>query len=304
MRAISLFLCVVLLTAVNAVASDSGAVIAEVIQTYEQIEAIRSEMREASGDLSDEKRAYELAIYELKGEPKPQEQLDKLAGSIKQQEKSLKRIEANDGSSKSLAYAKRRIRDLSLILEASGLKTEAEREAHRRKLQPNVDELIRRIQAIEGPFKARIEAIENSAEAGNDALTAVIRPHIKTPESIYPGSTIQQFNATAHMAFGASHWQDSEKGQIAWAHIRIRPLDEIQDYHREKLLDGTYPIQSLSDGSLWVWAGHFLITFVVDDESLKGEESIQKVIHQFVDLEGLAAIKAEAKQVAAGEIAE
>ncbi len=304
MRTIVLSLFVVMLSAASAVASDEGAIIARSIQTNEQIGAIRTEMREAVGDLSDEQRACELALYELNGEPKTQAQLDELAGSISQQAKSIERIQASNGSKKSLAYSQRRIRDLTLILEASQLKTDAQRDVYRKKLQARIDKLTAKIQTIQAPFKARITEIEVSTEDGNDALAAVIRPHIKPPESTYPGSTIQHFNATVHMAFGASHWQDSDGKQIAWAHIRIRSLDEIEDYHREKLLDGKYPIQSLSDGSIWVWAGHFLITFVVDDDTLKGEDNIQKVIHQFVDLEGLASITSESGQVATGARAE
>ncbi len=304
MRTIVLSLLAVMLSAVSAVASGDGAVVARTIETYEQIDRIRSEMRKAVGGLADEKRAYELAINELSGEPKTQQQLDELSGSISQQSESLKRIQASNGSKKSLAYCQRRIRDLTLILEASQLKTDTERDAHRQKLQPKIDQLATKIQSIQGPYKERIGEIQAPADAGNDALAAVIRPYFKAPESTYPGSTIEHFNATVHMAFGASNWHDSAGNQVAWAHIRIRSLDEVQDFHREKLLDGKYPIQSLSDGSIWVWAGHFLITFVVDDDALKGEEHIQEVIHQFVDLQGLAAIEAESEQVATGELAE
>ncbi len=303
MRKIVISLLAVMLSAVSALASDQGAIIAQTIETYKQIEAVRSEMRGAVGDLSHEKRACELAIYELDGEPKTQAQLDELAGSISQQAESLKRIQASNGSKRSQAYCERRIRDLTLMLEASQITTDVKREVHRKKLRARVDQLDKKIQSIQEPYRGRIQAIEGPADAGNDELAAVIQPHIKTPEAAYPGSTVEHLNATVHMAFGSSNWHDSNRKQIAWAHIRIRSLDEVEDYHREKLLDGKYPIQSLSDGSIWVWAGHFLITFVVDDDKLKGEENIQKMIHEFVDLEGLAGIEAEAEQVAVGELA-
>jgi hypothetical protein len=304
MRAIQLSLCVVLLFVSSVWASDEGAIVAQSIDTYEQIEAIRSEMRDAVGDLADEKRAYELADYELDDEPKTQDQLDELTGSIKQQAKSLERMQAGNGSKESIAYSQRRIRDLTLILEASKLQTDAERDAHRQELQPIIEKLAADIQSIELPFQTSMREITGPADAGNEALAGVIRPYIKTPESTYPGSTIEHFNATVHMAFGSSHWNDSDGKQIAWAHIRIRSLDEIEDYHREKLLDGKYPIQSLSDGSIWVWAGNFLITFVADDDELKGQENIQEMVKQFVDLQGLAAIKVQAGSVATGALAE
>jgi hypothetical protein len=304
MRSILACVLTVTLSAAGAWALDDAAVVAEAIQTYEQIEAIRAEMRDAVGELSDEKRAYELALYELDGKPKTKAQLDELAGSIRQQTKSLERIQANNGSKKSLAYCKRRIRDLTLILQASQLTTDAQRAAHRQKLQPRIDELAAQIRSIQAPYEERIQEIQHPADAGNDALTAVIRPHIKTPESAYPGSTAEHLNATVHMAFASCNWNDRDGNQIAWAHIRIRPLDEIEDYHRENLLDGKYPIQSLSDGSIWVWAGHFLVTFVVDDDGLKGKENIQEAIQQFIDLQGLAAIQTGTEQVAAGTLAQ
>ena len=300
MRTILLTLCVVLLATVNATATTDGALVALSIQTYEQIESIRSEMRDAVGDLSDEKRAYELAIRELNSEPKTQKQLDELDADIKRHKGILERSQNFNASGDSIAYSHKRVRDLTLILEAGKLKTDDEREAFRQKYQPRINELAARIQSLEAPFQDRIREAQEPTQAQNEALAEIIRPHIKAPQDGYPGSAVSHINATVHMAFGSSNWNDRDDNQIAWAHIRIRSLNEIEDYHRENLLDGKYPIQSLSDGSIWVWAGHFLITFVVDDEALKGKENIQKAIHQFIDLKSLASISAETKQVAAG----
>jgi archaellum component FlaC len=304
MRTILLSLLAAMLPAVTALASDEGAIVARAIETHLQVQAIQTEMRDTVGGLSDEKRAYELALRELDTKPKTRDQLNELATEISRQTESLKRFQANIGSEDAIDYCKRRIRDLTLILEASKLKTDTQRDAYRQKLQPKIDKLTEQIRSIEAPFRERVREVQGSADAGNEDLAAVIRPHIKTPESTYPGSTVEHFNATVHMAFGSSNWNDSEGEQVAWAHIRIRPLDQIQDYHREKLLAGKYPIQSLSDGSIWVWAGHFLITFVADDEKLKGEENIQQAVQQFVDLEGLAAIHTETESVATGAVVE
>jgi len=134
---------------------------------------------------------------------------------------------------------------------------------------------------------------------GLEALTALLSRYIKTPETLFPGSSADPFNATAHSAFGACHWRDADNNQVAWVHIRIRSLDEIQDYHRNNLLDEQYPIQSISDSSMWVWAGHFLITYVADDPSLQGQDNIRKKIHEFMDLKGLASIQAQANNTTA-----
>lgn len=300
MRLIWLILLAVLLSTTNTMGATDEALVALSIRTYQEVEAIRSEMRDAASDLSDKKRAYELAIRELDAPPKTSDQLDKLAAGIKRHVAIIKRARGDNGSEASIAYSQKRVRDLSLILEASKLKTDAEREAFRQKYQPRIDELTDRIQATQSPFQVRIRDTQMPVHAENDALAEMIRTHFKTPDSAYPNSSVGQINATVHMAFAASHWDDRHDKQIAWAHIRIRSLDEIEDYHRENLLDGKYPIQSLSDGSIWVWAGHFLITFVADHDSLKGKENIQQAIHQFIDLDGLAAITTESEQVAAG----
>lgn len=301
MRTFVIGLLMVVCSAASAVASDGGELIAQTIQTYEQIEAVRTRMREAVGGLSDEKRAYELALYELDNEPKSAKQVHELATEITQQGETLQRLKSRGASAASIAYCKKRIRDLTLILRAGKLQTRQQRDAFRAQVQPQIDQLAAKIRAIEAPYQAKMQAIQAAADQGNDALTELIRPCLKTPNTVYPGSSVQHVNATVHMAFGSGNWNDRHDKQVAWAHIRIRSLDEIEDYHREKLLDGKYPIQSLSDGSIWVWAGHFLITFVADDKAITGEDNIQKAIHQFIDLESLAAISAENEQVAAGE---
>jgi len=304
MRMFLVAVLVVSFSAVSAVGSSEGELIARTIQTYEQIESIRSQMRDAVGDLAAEKRSYELAMYELKGDPMTAEQLAKLATDIKQQVQILHRYKTQGASEDSIAYAKKRIRDLSLMHRAGKLTTTEQREAFRAKVQPKIDGLAGKIQVIEAPFQAKIQELQSSADVDNDALNKLIRPHFNAPKSAYPSSKVQHLNATVHMAFASANWNNSENTQIAWAHVRIRSLDEIEDYHREQLLDGKYPIQSLSDGSIWVWAGHFLITFVADDEAITGEENIQKAIHQFIDLESLAAISGETEQVATGKIDE
>lgn len=302
MRSILLILFAILLCVGPAVAEkpdgasriEPGWLIAESIRTYEQVEAVRSEMNEAVGDLDEAKRIYELAIRELARGAKTQDQLDELTASIERERSSLKQYEQNGHSQSAIDYSKRRIRELALIKEAGESATDAQRDAFRRKYQPKIDDLNKQILAIREPYEKQIKAIQKPADTHNEQLAELLRPYFKAPVARYPGSTVGQVNATLHMAFGAGAWNDSDDEQIAWAHIRIRSLDEIEDFHRENLLDGTYPIQSLSDNSLWVWAGHFLITFVADDETLQDKETIQQAIHDFVDLEGLASISAEA----------
>lgn len=311
MRSFWMGLLVMVCSVMPAMASDGrtggavvseGALVAQTIETYEQVEAVRARMHEAVGDLALEKRAYELALYELENEPKTAKQVHELAKEIQQQRETLQHYKSQGASADSIAYCKTRIRDLTLILRAGKLQTPQQRDRFLAQVQPKVDELAARIREIEAPYQVKIKAIQSAADEANQALTELIRPYLKTPESTYPGSTVQHVNATVHMAFGSGNWNDRSDRQLAWAHIRIRSQDEIQDYHRKNLLDGKYPIQSLSDGSIWVWAGNFLITFVADDEAITGEANIQEAIHQFIDLESLAAISQQTEQVAAGDV--
>ena len=62
MRSILLTVMTLTLVITPAVASQDGVIVMKSIETYQQIEAVRHEMREAVGELSDEKRAYELAV--------------------------------------------------------------------------------------------------------------------------------------------------------------------------------------------------------------------------------------------------
>ncbi len=301
MRKVLSLLAVVLLSVSSTLASDDGNLVARSIQTYEQIEAIREQMRDATADLEAEKRAYELAIREANSGAKTEQQLKELRTELERHQQILIKAEKNNTPAASTDYSRKRVRDLSLMIEAGSLQTDVQRKAFKIKYQPKIDRLNKQIKRISTPYNKRISELQDAAQAESDALVGLLRPYLKTPGANYTGSRVDAVNADMSNAFGSSNWNDSDDHRIAWAHIRIRSQDEIEDYHRQNLLDGKYPIQSLSDGSIWVWAGNFLITFVADDEALKGKDNIQQAIHDFIDLEGLASIQIESTQVATGE---
>ncbi len=301
MRKVLFFLAAVLLSVSSAPASDHGNLVARSIQTYEQIEAIREQMRDATADLTAEKRAYELAIREANAGVKTEQQLKELRTELDRHQQILANAQKNNTPAASTDYSRKRIRDLSLMIEAGSLQTDVQRKAFTIKYQPKIDRLNKQIKRISTPYHTRISELQDAANADSDALVDMLRPYFKTPDANYTGSSVDAVCADMSNAFGSGNWNDSDDERIAWAHIRIRSQDEIEDYHRQNLLDGKYPIQSLSDGSIWVWAGNFLITFVADDDAIKGKDNIQQAIHDFIDLEGLASIQIESTQVATGE---
>ena len=77
-----------------------------------------------------------------------------MASDIRKQSEHIKERLANNMPTQSIEYSKRRVRDLTLILEAARLKTDQERQAHRGKLQPRIDQLSAKIESIEGPLSA------------------------------------------------------------------------------------------------------------------------------------------------------
>lgn len=273
-------------------ATDLEALLAQSIQTYQEIEAIRKEMREAVGSRTPQKRAIEQALQTLDQAPLEQAELDDLEGQINRETEWLEQMQKSGVGEASLQYRRHRLHELSLQREAAAISDEAEQTSHRTKLQAQLKQLNAQIHEIQGPFSRQIEALQSSVSDQNSVLTKSLRPFFKTPGRQYEGGSIQFFQATVHNAFVSLEWIGPDEKRLAWAHIRIRPLSEIQEHDRNRLLNEKFPIRTVSNDSVWVWAGHHLITFVPVHDKLKDEAKLLEMIHEFVDLDGLAQISA------------
>ncbi len=60
-------------------------------------------------------------------------------------------------------------------------------------------------------------------------------------------------------------------------------------------LDETFLVTSHSNGSIWGWAGHFQVRFIMAKKEWQGKENVAEAVKAFVDLKGLAEIDATEK---------
>ena len=94
-------------------------------------------------------------------------------------------------------------------------------------------------------------------------------------------------------------WNDANRKQVAWAHLRLRDKPAIRPEARK--LDDTYYVTTNMDRSIWLWAGHFHICFVMSKKEWQGKDNVAEALKAFIDLKGLAEIDAAPKAKKKGE---
>jgi hypothetical protein len=216
----------VLLVSPAANASDIDGLAARSIAAYEQIEGIRQEMREATGEMPDRKRALDQALFALEKSPFGPEELEALDKMIATEESNIARMKEAGMDESAMAYNHRRLHELGLQRSAAVITDEAERAEHRSLLEAERDGLAKKIEQIEAPFNERIGEIRSGVFPDNDALSKALGGFFHAPTDTFEGATLQPINASMEMAFAGLEWHDAEGTRVAWAHVRIRNESE------------------------------------------------------------------------------
>jgi len=192
-----------------------------------------------------------------------------IANSIRNKENSLK-------------YKVRRVDSLEKELET--LKTDKVKQDEVAQLEMELKETLAEIKSIKQPFTTKKNEflVKMKAAEQNSELSTLLRPLV-TPKTDINGKKVasKAFSANFSTAFASSNWYVNNK-RIAWAHIRIRPVPGRTG--TIKKLAGKYPIQSISNNSIWFWAGKYQICFVVDDKQYQTQDKIKELAQKLLKL--------------------
>jgi len=256
------------------------------IKCYMEISALEKESSKAVGNRRYTYDAYYSVIRLLKNKKDPKEDLATLNKQIADNEKQLAEAKKRNPNSPSIRYAEQSLFESQLkkrILEA---KDDAAKVALLKELQDKQKALKAEMDLASKPFNDKIAGLREKAKPHADAFKAILTKYALQPEKAFPGSKIS-FQGTIHNGFASVNWNDADGKQVAWSHWRIRPLADAKKVHSTDKLDGKYVISSLSDGSIWIWAGPVNICFVASNDTLKGKENLKAKIKDFIDLESL-----------------
>lgn len=266
------FVFVVIAIFGQAVYGNVDELAAESLSIHKQVETIQAEMDAATSKERKRIQEIESVLKELS----PEIVLE-YTRQIKQYEEQIESL-------------KKRIADLERKIEEVRNTDPNELTAKAAKLDAEAKKLRTTEQEIAKPFKNKISELEQSVLDKKTAFNEVIKQFCMIPGEAYPEVAKNHSNVQFHRAFISYRWINTNGKQVAWAHLRLRDKPAISS--GAKMLDDTYYIQSSSGNSIWVWAGHFNVCFVISKKEWQGKEKVAEAVKHFIDLKSLAKIDA------------
>jgi DNA repair exonuclease SbcCD ATPase subunit len=205
------------------------------------------------------------------------------SSKINYQEKNLERNKKN--SANSLKYAKKSYNKLKK--QVNSIKKDKVKEQELNKLTAQKQKIVDKINKLKEPFQDRKNKVISRIDSNqkNRELKALLES-LMTPTSQRKSNLVNRksLSATFTSGFVSCQWFKGNN-QIAWAHIRIRPIPKHIS-SKEKLA-GKYPVSSSSSTSAWFWVKNLNICFAVNDNAYKTKEKVKKLASEMLNLKGL-----------------
>jgi len=143
------------------------------------------------------------------------------------------------------------------------------------------------------PFNEQISKAKQVPNKMNDAYEEAMSKYCLKPGNDFAEVAKTKVTSKMERDMISYYWEDAKGKKVAWAHVRLRDKPKIPA--KAKMLDNTYYMTGHSNGSIWVWAGHFQVAFIMTKPEWKEKENMPKAIKSFVDLKGLAKINPTSK---------
>jgi hypothetical protein len=263
------FVFVVMGFVAQKVCGDVNDLAGESLKVYKQVEAIQAEMNAATSKERERIREIESMQKELS----PEIVLE-YTRQIKQYEEQIEDL-------------KKRIVGLERKIKEVRNADPNERAAKAAKLDAEAKKLRTRERELAKPFDEQIEQLKRVAPEKKAAFNKAMEKYCLVPGKQY--GEVTDTGATFGGSIISYWWKDANKGKrVAWAHLRLRDRPPIPTGAR--MLDDACYISNHSNNSIWVWAGHFHICFVMNRRDWQGKENVAEAVKQFIDLKGLAKI--------------
>ena len=264
----SAIVSIIVFAASHSASGDVAKLAAESLKTYCALEAIGAEMRLASNGITNRVRAIESLVRDA-GKPAPG------ADKIEEYQQEIRRL-------------KQQIAHLELKLEMARITDADTRKARVGELKTELKQLRAKEREVTKPFNDEMSKLKARVKDRYQPFVEAMKQFCRIPGETYPEVVKTEVHATFHSAFASYSWKNAEDKQLVWAHVRLRDRPEVPK--KAKKLDHAHYIMSSSHQSIWVWAGHFQITFMMQKKEWQGAEKVEKALKCFVDVDGLAKI--------------
>ena len=259
---------VAVFAASHSASGDVAKLAAESLKTYKAMEAIGAEMRLASNGITGRVRAIESLVRDA-GKPAPG------PDKIEEYQREIRRLE-------------QQVDHLKLKMEMAKITDAERREARVEELKTELKQLRAKEREVTRPFNDEMNRLKAEEKGRCEQFTEAMERFCRIPGEAYPDVVKTEVHATFHSAFTSYSWRDAEDKQLVWAHVRLRDKPKVPK--NPQMLDGAHYIMSCSHQSIWVWAGHFQVAFMMQKKEWQGAEKVEKALKCFIDVDGLAGI--------------
>jgi len=270
-----LVLFVIAAPASQTVYGDVNELAAASLAVYSRVEEIGARKKDATREQTERIAEIESRLKELRPEI-----VRKYNRQIQQYTEEIEQL-------------KEKIAQLRGKIEDVGKADPNARKAEEARLSGQLGELRAAERRLAKPFDEQIAQAKRVAPEKAAAYKKAMEKYCLIPGKGYEEVVKTSVSASFGGTIISCHWNDAKGRQVVWSHIRLR--DKHATSSGGGKLDGTYSVTSHSDSSIWVWAGHFHICFVVNKKEWQGKENVGEAVKAFIDMKGLTEIDAAPK---------
>lgn len=252
------------------VCGDVSDLTAESLMLYKKVEAINSDMKAATGDLSNRLRDVRYRLKWFKEPPFDDKKVKYYLDIINQYKRWIATREA--------------CIKLAKITDAN------ERAELLEKYDADRKRLLAEELAAGRPFRKKIELLKEEVKDKEAAFEKAMKSYCLLPGQNYPAVAGTSAVAPYHAGRLTYKWLDTDSKQLALAWITLKDKPVVKE--NAETLDNTFYVSDHWPDHIVVWAGYFRINFVPQKPDWRGREKIAKIVKDFIDLKGLAKIDA------------
>lgn len=260
-------------------AADINEVCRKGLQVYESNEKLKDESDKATEELNSRRNSLYSSQRTLKKGFSP-DQISELKKDMASLQKNIANYERYLKEYKAKLKAKEELMAISKLSKEEQNKKKAE-------IDKELDEVSKKVAALNKPFRDKRYANEKSIASEEKEFDAFMKQQFKTSKTLKIDSV--DVNPGLASAFSSISWKRGNE-RVLWAHVRMRPIPEE---NKGKRIFDKYTATTISDNSIWYWAGHFQIAFVASSQDFKNKDKLKEAIKELINSEGLAAVKAK-----------
>lgn len=281
------------------IADEGATIVRKSIEAQSRISEVENEKRNATFEISTKVSALRDISWKLKKPPTDElrAQMQQQITSAERRLKSLRKsTRQDDNTRQSILRYEGQIDSAQRWFALTAIKDEKKRNDAMEKFNKELAEHKAVLNELSEPFNKLIAEIKSEYDKERAAFKKFMEKFVAVPtKGPYAGLTTSHFTATFETGFAAWHWNDANNKMSVWTHIRLRKKPE--KHHGNRKLDGVYPVQSSSNGSAWIWVGHFQIAFIFSKKELEGKDKPLNAIKEFIDIEAMAKVNENAPKI-------